>query len=190
MRNHNDCLVLNADYTPIGIIDWKKAMVWSFRYSNSKYSGIEIIEYYSNDYIIGVSSNLKIPAVVKTAKYFKINNQYVNFSRKNLFIRDDYTCQYCGNRYAINQLTYDHVIPKSKWQHKNIPVTSWTNIVTACYKCNCKKGNKTLQQANMSLKTDPYIPQKTRKYLHVIHQLFTIRKDIPEEWELYVGNRS
>ena len=91
MRHHNDCLVLNADYSPIGIIDWRKAMVWSFRYMNSKYSGIEIIEYYSDDYVIGVNTKSEIPAVVKTTKYFKVNSQSVNFSRKNIFIRDDYT---------------------------------------------------------------------------------------------------
>lgn len=188
MRHHNDCLVLNADYSPIGIIDWRKAMVWSFRYINSKYSGIEIIEYYSDDYVVGVNTKSEVPAVVKTTKYFKVNSQSVNFSRKNIFIRDDYTCQYCGQKYATNQLTYDHVIPKSKWPHHNKTATTWTNIVTACFKCNCKKGSKTPQQANMTLKAEPYIPVKTKKYLHVTHQLSTIRKDIPEEWRLYVGD--
>jgi len=188
MRNHNDCLVLNADYSPIGIIDWKKAMIWSYRYANSKYTGIDIIEIYKDDYVTGVQQQkIKIPAVVKTTKYFKVNSQLVNFSRKNLFIRDDYTCQYCGTKPSINQLTYDHVIPKSKWPHAKQSPTSWTNIVTACFKCNCKKGNKTPQQANMMLKTKPYAPQKTTKYLHVSHQLLTIRKNIPNEWKLYVG---
>jgi hypothetical protein len=187
MRSHKDCLVLNADYSPIGIIDWKKAMVWSFRYTNSRYSGIEIIEYYSNDYVIGANSKEKIPAVVKTTKFFKINNHSVNFSRKNLFIRDNYTCQYCGDQLPANQLTYDHIIPKSKWQYKNQPATSWTNIVTACFRCNSRKGNKTLQQVNMQLMTNPYVPNKTTKYLHVTHQILTIKHNIPKEWQLYVG---
>jgi len=189
MRNHNDCLVLNADYSPIGIIDWKKAMIWSFRYVNSKYTGIDIIEIYKDDYVIGAQQQkIKIPAVVKTTKYFKVNSQLVNFSRKNLFIRDNYTCQYCGAKPAINQLTYDHVIPKSKWPHIQQSPTSWTNIVTACFRCNCKKGNKTPQQANMVLKSKPYVPQKTKKYLHVSHQLLTIRNNIPHEWKLYIGD--
>jgi hypothetical protein len=187
MRSHKDCLVLNADYSPIGIIDWKKAMVWSFRYTHSRYSGIEIIEYYSDDYVIGANSTEKIPAVIKTTKFFKINHHTVNFSRKNLFIRDNYTCQYCGDQLPSNQLTYDHIIPKSKWQFKNQPVTSWTNIVTACFRCNSRKGNKSLQQVNMQLMTNPYIPNKTTKYLHVTHQILTIRHSIPKEWQLYVG---
>ncbi len=188
MKDHEDCLVLNADYSPIGIIDWRKSMIWAFRYSQFDYSGIEIIEYYDNDYIIGSNKQLKIPAVVKTSKFFKVQGHSVIFSRKNLFIRDDYTCQYCGIKLAINQLTYDHIIPKSKWTDNKKLATSWTNIVTACFKCNCKKGSKTLQQAGMKLKKTPIIPQKTRKYLHVTHQLLTIRKNIPKEWKLYVGD--
>lgn len=187
MRQHQDCLVLNADYSPIGIIDWKKAMVWAFRYTHSKYSGIEIIEYYKNDYVIGVNYTEKIPAVVKTTKFFKINNHSVNFSRKNLFIRDNYTCQYCGNQLPANQLTYDHIIPKSKWTNKNQPATSWTNIITACFNCNSRKGNKTLTQANMKLMSMPYVPNKTNKYLHVTHQILTIKHKVPQEWQLYIG---
>ena len=188
MKTHGDCLVLNVDYSPIGIIDWRKSMVWSYRFEHSKYASIEIIEYYNNDYVISINKHFKIPAVVKTNKYFKINTHHVNFSRKNIFIRDNYTCQYCGNKPSIGQLTYDHVIPKSKWPHRNQTATCWTNIVTACFKCNCKKGNKTPKQANMTLKQAPYIPHKTTKYLHVTHQLLNIRKDIPEEWKLYIGN--
>jgi len=188
MRNHNDCLVLNVDYSPIGIIDWRKSMIWAYKHINRRYSSIEIIEYYQNDYIVLVNKNIKVPAVVKTTKFFKLNNLSANFSRKNLFIRDNYTCQYCGYKFSTNKLTYDHVIPKSKWPHKNQSATSWTNIVTACFSCNRKKGSNSPQQANMTLKTQPYIPQKTRKYLHVTHQLLTIKKDIPDEWKLYVGD--
>jgi len=189
MRHHNDCLVLNADYSLMGIIGWQKAMVWEYRYNKSNYSGIDIVEYYIDDYIIGTNSQKKsIPAVVKTNKYFALKNQNVNFSRKNLFTRDDYTCQYCGITLPVSQLTYDHVIPKSKWPHSKQTATSWNNIVTSCFKCNSKKGNKTLQQANMKLRTQPFIPRKTNKYLHVTHQLLTIKRDIPKEWLLYIGD--
>ena len=188
MINHEDCLVLNADYSPIGIIGWRKAMIWAFRYSHSDYSGIEIIDHYNNDIVLGTNGNYKIPAVVRTTKYFKLIGQPVVFSRKNLFIRDDYTCQYCGTKPPISQLTYDHVIPKSKWPFSRKSATGWTNIVTACYKCNAKKGNKTIQQSGMKLKNQPYIPKKSKKYLPVSHQLLTIRTDIPNEWKLYVGD--
>jgi len=184
---HKNCLVLNSDYSPIGIIHWKKAMVWAFRYTKKNFDRIEIIEYHSNDYIIGTNDLLEIPAVIKTTKYFKIFNSTVNFSRKNVFIRDNFVCQYCNQKFPINKLTYDHVIPKSKWRHNHTP-TSWTNIVTSCLFCNLKKGNKTPSQANMPLKKNPEIPKKTWKYLPLAYQLHTIGSAIPEEWQTYIGD--
>ncbi|MFM7795395.1 MAG: HNH endonuclease [Candidatus Nitrosotenuis sp.] len=188
MKNQNSkCLVLNADYTPLGIISWKKALVWSIKYDNYHRMSIEIIDFYKNDHIIGANNKkYPIPAVAKTSQYFRINNHRIKFSRKNLFIRDNYSCQYCGMIKDISELTYDHVIPKSQWTHTNSSPTSWTNIVTACSSCNRKKRNRTPKQANMPLKTLPIIPQKSAKYLPVAHHLSKIRSDIPEEWTLYL----
>tara|TARA_B100001094_G_C18179314_1_gene799860 strand:- start:352 stop:921 length:570 start_codon:yes stop_codon:yes gene_type:complete len=185
MKSHSaSCLILNADYSPIGIVNWQKAMVWAFKLKNNE-SNIEIVEYY-NDYIIGSNQNYKIPAVIKTSKYFKIHGVAVNFCRKNIFIRDNYTCQYCGVKQPYNVLTYDHVIPKSKWNIKNKSATCWTNIVTACVKCNLKKSNKTPKQAGMRLITKPYEPKKSNKYLPVASHLITIKESIPTQWNLYI----
>lgn len=188
MKSQNSkCLVLNADYTPLGIISWKKALVWSVKYDSSHKFSIQIIDFYKNDYIIGTNNKkYPIPAVAKTEKYFRINNYRIKFSRKNLFIRDNYSCQYCGLQKDVSQLTYDHVIPKSLWNHNIGSPTSWTNIVTACSDCNRKKRNRTPKQANMPLKNLPVIPQKSAKYLPVAHHLSKIRSDIPEEWVLYL----
>lgn len=187
MKNkHTKCLLLNADYTPITIISWKRAMVWYFKYSqNHKYS-IDILDFYKDDSIIGVNKHYPIPAVAKTNKYFKFNKQTVSFSRKNLFIRDNYTCQYCYKKFSISELTYDHVIPKSTWSDKNASPTCWTNIVTACTYCNRKKGNRTPKQANMQLMTLPVQPSKNIKYLPLAQDLSKIRQDIPKEWEAYL----
>jgi 5-methylcytosine-specific restriction endonuclease McrA len=181
------CLILNADYTPLGIISWKRALVWSFRHDENSHVGVEIIDFYKDDYICGTNNKkIPIPAVVKTAKYFRLNHQSVNFSRKNLFIRDNYSCQYCGCEKEINQLTYDHVIPKSIW-NKNIgSPTCWTNIVTACVECNRRKGNRTPKEANMPLKNLPIVPNKSSKYLPVRGLLLKIRSDIPAEWTVYL----
>jgi|694.fasta_scaffold38868_11 hypothetical protein len=185
-HKHKQCLVLNADYTPLGIIDWKKAMVWSFKYIyNSSKMHIEIIDYYDSDYIVGANNKtFLIPAVIKTNKYFKVHTQSVTFSRKNLFIRDNFTCQYCGEKNEINKLTYDHVIPKSKWQFDHSP-TNWTNIVTACVSCNLKKKNRTPSQANMPLRNHPVVPQKSIKYLPVSHHISTIKSEVPDQWKIY-----
>ena len=163
-------------------------MVWSVKYTNNSNHSIEIVDFYKNDYIVGVNDKkIPIPAVVKTNKYFRLKHHPVNFSRKNLFIRDDYSCQYCGLVKEINKLTYDHVIPKSLWRHKHSgSPTSWTNIVTACVDCNRKKGSRTPQQANMPLKNFPVAPKKSAKYLPIGTLLFNIRSEIPEEWAVYL----
>lgn len=191
MKDHNSkCLVLNADYTPLGIISWKRAMVWSVQYDRSSTMSIEIIDFYKDDFIVGANSKqYKIPAVIKTNRYFRFHNQRVNFSRKNLFIRDNYTCQYCCVQKDINNLTYDHVIPKSIWDRKYGSPTCWTNIVTACVTCNRKKANKTPQQANMKLKTIPYVPNKSYKFLYIneyISQTSDSLLSIPTEWQIYI----
>lgn len=189
MKTENSkCLVLNADYTPLGIISWRRAIVWSYRYDSDHKLSIEIIDFYKNDDHIHGTNNKKIPipAVVKTRKYYRLNSQRVNFSRKNLFVRDNYSCQYCGVQKHINELTYDHVIPKSRWCNDNGSPTCWTNVVTACVECNRKKKNRTPKEAKMPLKNLPIAPHKNPKYLPVSALLLSIRTDIPEEWVLYL----
>lgn len=184
--NHRKCLVLNADYNPLSIIEWEKALTWHIKYINNPKYGIEILDFYKNDYISGVNNKkYPIPCIAKTKRFFKINNQSVNFSRKNIYIRDNYTCQYCNQQYENNLLTYDHVIPKSKWSSESSP-TSWTNIVTACVYCNRKKGNRTPKQANMPLTKLPIKPNKNIKYLPISTHLLKIKHQIPEEWIVYL----
>lgn len=185
-KHHKQCLLLNADYSPLSIISWQKAIIWSIRFQHNPKYGIEIIDFYKNDHINGVDKKYPIPAVAKTQRFFKINNQVVTFSRKNIFIRDDYTCQYCNQKYDINSLTYDHVIPKSKWRDQKGSATCWTNIVTACTWCNRRKGNKTPKEANMPLQNLPVKPNKHTKYLPVINHLNKIKRDIPHEWIPYL----
>lgn len=184
---NNKCLVLNADYTPLIIISWKKAISWAFKHHYNYKIGVEIIDFYKDDFILGPNNKKHpVPAVVRTAKYFKINRNRIKFSRKNIFIRDNYTCQYCDNKFdSSSQLTYDHVIPKSCWLDSDRSPTNWTNIVTSCINCNRKKGNRTPKQANMTLKTLPYMPSQDIKYLPITSYLSRI-KEIPPEWIMYL----
>ena len=88
------CLLLNADFIPLSIIHWKKAVIWHMKYEDNLDYGIDIIDFYKNDHINGVNNKkYPIPAVARTKKYFKAQKQSVVFSRKNVFIRDEYTCQ-------------------------------------------------------------------------------------------------
>jgi 5-methylcytosine-specific restriction endonuclease McrA len=169
------------------VISWRKALIWSIKNSYNKNVGIEILDFYKNDFINAPNGKrFPVPCIAKTSRYKKYNHLVVNFSRKNLFIRDDHTCQYCGEYKDMAQLTYDHVIPKSQWDYSNGTPTNWTNIVTACLACNRKKGSKTPKQANMPLLNLPYRPTKTAKYLPLKSYLSKIKEEIPEEWTLYL----
>lgn len=186
MKAHNNkCLVLNADYSLLRIVDQRKAMSWYLKYSDTDY-GVEIIDFY-DDFIMGTNGRVyPVPAVAKIKKYFKMTNFNVSFSKKNIFIRDEYTCQYCGLRKSLNELTYDHVIPKSKWKKEYGCATSWTNITTACIGCNRKKGGRTPQQANMPILSTPHKPTKNSKYLPVMFHLSRIEREVPKEWKVYI----
>lgn len=182
-KENSRCLVLNADYTPLIIVDWKRAMIWL----TNENTNIEIIDFYKDDFIQGsAGKRYPIPSVIRSKVYYRLNNQRVNFSRKNVFIRDDFMCQYCGIDMSQSSLTYDHVIPKSVWNPKHGSPTNWTNIVTACVSCNNKKGNRTPEQARMKLLNKPYIPTKHTKYLPISHFLTKIRSNVPQEWSLYL----
>lgn len=183
---HKNCLVLNNDYTPIAVIDWRKAIIWSFKKEESHNCNIEIIEYYSDDFVAAINKIVKIPAVIKTSYYLKLYNRPVNFSRTNLFLRDNYTCQYCGLQLHNSQLTYDHVIPRSRYKSNYGKCTHWTNIVTSCRKCNNKKGNKTPEEAGMVLKTKPYQPRYSEKYLRCHRANHIIAESRPEEWNKFL----
>lgn len=187
MSTHKDCLLLNGDFSPISIIGWKKSILWSIRTSYTKDYGIQIIEFYEDYVLCQNGKRLQVPAVARTSKYHKLHDYRLDLklSRKNLFLRDNYCCQYCGKYLSQNQLTYDHVIPKSRFKSCQ-KSTSWTNIVTACRKCNSVKANKTPQEANMKLLKEPIKPKFSPKYLPWYTQLPTIVVDSRRLWDKYI----
>jgi len=186
-KESTKCLLLNADYMPLSIISWKRALIWHLKHENkSKYS-IDIIDFYKNDYIVGVQNKkYPIPAVAKTNNFFNIRKKRVVFSRKNIFLRDNYSCQYCNKKFERKHLTYDHVVPKSKWKNSQQSPTNWNNIVTACTKCNRIKANRTPAEANMPLKHFPTEPNKSFRFLPVCDYLTKIKDRVPAEWIIYL----
>jgi hypothetical protein len=184
------CLLLNADYTPLRTIHWTKAIIWSLRYNQDTSFPIEIIKYYDNEFIFGTNNKkFLLPCIAKTVNYYSIYDRKITFSRKNLFIRDDYTCQYCGQHFNTNQLTYDHIIPKSRFKEKDKhKSTNWTNIVTACRSCNHQKGNRTPNEANMELIKQPARPSYSFKYLPLYNDESIIRNnEICEHWKEFIA---
>ncbi len=161
-------LLLNFTYEPLRVIDWKKAVILIFLGKAEAISSYDKV-------IRSVSFSMPLPAVVRLLKYVKNGRKtYMRFSRENVFIRDNYTCQYCGKKFPPSQLTYDHVIPKSRGG-----ATDWTNIVTCCKRCNRIKGGRTPEEAGMKLIKQPRRPI-------MLPGMQVHRRNIPEEWKPYL----
>ncbi len=105
-------------------------------------------------YIQTVRLRIRVPKVLLLRSYDQLPAQEVKFTRDNLFERDDYRCQYCGNHFDAVHLNMDHVIPRDRGGR-----TSWENIVTSCIKCNSRKANRLPHQANMHLIRKPERPR-------------------------------
>ncbi len=129
---HRHVLVLDVAMQTSNIISWQKALVLAM------FDKVDVLEYYE-DMVASAYSAFYLPAVVKTRVYDKQKGA-ISLSRKNVLIRDNHSCTYCG---AKEHLTIDHIVPASKggeW--------SWTNLTTACAKCNNRKGDKLLKHCN------------------------------------------
>jgi len=140
---------LNATYEPIKVISWKKAFTLLFL------GKVEMLERHERD-ILTMQRSYALPSVVRLLRRVKVTRKPIQFSRNNLYLRDDYTCQYCGETFGPSQLTFDHVFPRSRGGEK-----SWVNIVTACQDCNRRKRNRTPEEANMPLLSTPREPRWT-----------------------------
>jgi hypothetical protein len=187
-QKKNKCLLLNSDYTPLCLVAWKKAIIWSIRHKEDNSYGIEILSYSENSVFDASQRAFPIPSVARSLHFFNVYKRDINFSRRNLFIRDDHTCQYCGKTMPFSQLTYDHVIPKSRYKPNVKKATNWNNVVTACIRCNNTKGNRTPEEAGMKLKNSPAKPRYAEKYLRWYLDIPTIASsETPTEWMDFIS---
>jgi 5-methylcytosine-specific restriction endonuclease McrA len=106
------------------------------------------------DSIKTIHNHIAIPEIIVSVTFNKLPQKEVKYSRQNVFMRDDYKCQYCGSQFPKTDLTIDHVIPRVRGGK-----TTWDNVVACCYKCNQIKGHKSLQQAGLRLKRQPKKPK-------------------------------
>ncbi|MBN1849351.1 MAG: HNH endonuclease [Deltaproteobacteria bacterium] len=162
-------LLLNISYEPLKVINWRKAVTLLCL------GKVEVLEEYGHE-IHAVSFTLKLPSVVRLLKMVQRNKSPVKFSRQNIYARDRYKCQYCGHKHVPEELTYDHVIPKSRGGK-----TVWNNIVTCCIECNRKKGGRTPQEAHMKLIRKPSRPE----WVPAIRITIGIR-EVPQSWRDYL----
>jgi len=167
--NNGHTLLLSQSYEPIKIIGWQRALTLLFL------GKVEILESHDRD-VRSTTFVIKMPAVARLLHALRLHRKPVKFSRSNIYGRDGYKCQYCGEKKGINELTYDHVVPRAQGGK-----TEWANIVAACSSCNARKGGRTPEQAGMKLLKKPKRPE-------MIPQIIvTLSKDsIPAAWRDYV----
>lgn len=143
-------LVLNADfrplsYFPLSIWSWQDAVKAVFL------DRVSVVSEYERK-IHSPSFEMNLPSVIALKEYVPVARRPA-FTRFNVFLRDRFHCQYCGGDFSANELTFDHVVPRSRGGH-----TGWSNVVAACSPCNLLKGNRLLREIGMLLQRAPIEP--------------------------------
>ena len=145
-----NCVILNGDYSYLNTVSWQKAIKLIVKGKATVIKYTEVVVKTAEHVIV------KIPAVMKLMKIIRtIYRTKVPFSKKNVMVRDGFTCQYCG---ALKALTIDHVIPVSRGGK-----STFENCVTACKDCNNKKSNKLPSEIFMYLKKQPILNSQHRR---------------------------
>jgi 5-methylcytosine-specific restriction endonuclease McrA len=156
-------LVLNASYEPLNLVNVKRAVVLVLK------NKAEIIEE-REGHIHSERLVMPFPTVIRLSYYVNVPYRGVSLSRRAVFIRDRYTCQYCGGKAE----SIDHVIPRSRGGEH-----TWENVVAACRRCNARKMNKLPSEAGLKLKRKPVEPHD-----HI--WIFSLASDIHPTWEPYL----
>ena len=157
-------LVLNRNWQPVGVATVAKALTKVWNESARIVDPADYQQYTWQDwsqlrpehgdlFIQTHRFQLRVPEVVTLTKYDRLPTNSVTFSRRNVFKRDKFTCQYCGARTASEELTIDHVTPRAQGG-----TSTWVNCVLACIDCNSRKADRTPEQARMPLRSKPVRP--------------------------------
>lgn len=148
-------LVLNANFEPLNICNTRRAV-------GLIYTGKAEMLLNGRGFIHTVYIDFPRPSVIRLAYMIHRPRPRIPLTKREIFRRDNYTCQYCGSHNG--PLTIDHVIPRHIGGE-----FSWSNLVTACQQCNRKKGGRTLKQAHMNLRRPLFEPRATAAYLYSSH---------------------
>jgi len=165
MLNSN-VLLLNQNFTPITVCTARRAviMVWTGKAEMIESTGV---------YVHSVSMSFDIPSIIRLLVFVKIPYKWnIQLTKQNIIKRDRWKCQYCGE--TEGPMTVDHVIPRSHGGGE-----TWGNLVCACSSCNNKKGNRTPQEAGMSLIKKPKKPS-------IGSLLFSHRVSVNSTWRAYL----
>ncbi len=150
-------LVLNADYQPLS---YYPLSVWSWQEAVKAIflDRVDVVSHYDRA-IRAPAFEMRLPSVVALRQYIPLQRR-PPFTRFNVFLRDRFTCQYCERHLPAQELTFDHLVPRSRGGR-----TTWTNIVTACAPCNLRKGDRLPEECGVRPKRRPFVPT-----LHELHR--------------------
>jgi 5-methylcytosine-specific restriction endonuclease McrA len=148
----NDCpaLVLNADFRPLSYFPLS---LWSWQDSVKAVflDRVNIVSEYER-VVRSPGFAIRLPSVIALKTYIPLSRRPA-FTRFNVFLRDRFVCQYCASALPTSELTFDHVVPRSRGGR-----TTWQNVVTACTECNLKKGNKLPGECDLRPRRKPIEP--------------------------------
>lgn len=178
-------LVLNRNWQPVNVATVARALIMLW---NETARVVDPADYQLYDWedwtrlvpdhdepaIHAVRQRIRIPEVVTLTDFGDMPTAKVTFSRRNVFKRDKFTCQYCGVQPGSEELTLDHVVPRAQGGQ-----SLWTNCVLACLECNGRKADRTPEQAGMKLKTKPVRPGWKPIYAN--------RTDRIESWSKFIS---
>jgi 5-methylcytosine-specific restriction endonuclease McrA len=162
-------LVLNATYEPINVTAARRAVVLVLK-------GVATTEEENGNFLHAARVAIRIPSVIRLTHFRRIPYQTRALSRKNILLRDRYTCQFCGRVLPASELTLDHVVPRSRGGH-----TDWDNLVACCHGCNNRKGDRLPEEVGLKLQRTP------RPFtLHTSRQLMRMMGKSDERWRKYL----
>jgi len=186
-----DALLLNADFAPMGVVAWQRAI---HLVVEGKATAIET---YPDRWIRSAKLRLAWPSVVYLTRYVRVRRSF-GPSRRRVLARDHFQCQYCGASPTRPQggpdlaaLTVDHVVPRSRsvqgrvqlpWSGRRVRVSSWHNVVAACVACNQRKADRTPGDAGMPLQRHPTAPRPGEAV-----RITLARCAVPQQWQPFLG---
>src|SRR2546426_7861459 len=162
-------LVLNASFEPINVCNERRAVVMIFK-------GVARVEEHNGHMLHSARLTIHAPSVIRLVEYIHIPFERKSLSRKNILLRDHNTCQYCGRVFAPQDLTLDHITPRSRGGD-----SAWDNLVTCCRSCNNRKGDRSAENSGMRL-----IKRPQAYNLHVNRQIIRYLGRADEAWRKYL----
>lgn len=147
MSSSQRVLVLNASYEPLSLVPVRRALVLLMQ------SKAELLEVGQRRVMRSVSQQWPLPLIIRLSYYVRVPLRISPPTRNAVMLRDAYTCGYCGRTYSRHQMTIDHVVPRCRGG-----AHAWNNLITACQRCNQRKGRHSPEEVNMKLRWQPVQP--------------------------------